>query len=242
MNDIIDTQILLLWNLYAGYLSYAAISIACGILLFYAINLVFAKSYHKRYEIISQYEITALWRSTVFLLSGAILYVVTTSDELTWLSLIFHVSIAVVTASLLGYALRYVLRFYYPFFIEKRLQKLRYRPRTSPDSRKMKLLSEEDEDLYLDEGMQAEEDVFSIDYDVWVDEVSGYTQIEKYSGKLFAVRCPRCTYCTMKAEKEEVTKTPNQNEKGSLIKFSLCKHCGHRISKEYSISPLKNVY
>ena len=30
----------------------------------------------------------------------------------------------------------------------------------------MKLLSEEEEDAYLDEGMQAEENVFSVDYDI----------------------------------------------------------------------------
>ena len=44
----------------------------------------------------------------------------------------------------------------------------------------MKLLSEDEEDVYLDEGMQAEENVFSVDYDVWIDEESGYTKIEKH--------------------------------------------------------------
>ena len=73
-------------------------------------------------------------------------------------------------AVILGVIVQNILKFYYPFFIEKRLKKLRYTPRTSPDGRKMKLLSEEEEDVYLDEGMQAEEDAFSVDYDVWIDE------------------------------------------------------------------------
>ena len=37
----------------------------------------------------------------------------------------------------------------------------------------MRLLSEDEEDVYLDEGMQAEENIFSVDYDVWIDEVTG---------------------------------------------------------------------
>jgi len=42
--------------------------------------------------------------------------------------------------------------------IEKRLKVLRYKPRISPKTGKpMKLLSEEEEDVHLDEGMQAEE-------------------------------------------------------------------------------------
>ena len=34
----------------------------------------------------------------------------------------------------------------------------------------MRLLREDEEDIHLNEGMQAEENVFSIDYDVWIDE------------------------------------------------------------------------
>ena len=47
-----------------------------------------------------------------------------------------------------------MLKFYFPFFIEKRLKKLRYSPRISADGNIMKLLSEEEEDVYLDEGMR----------------------------------------------------------------------------------------
>ena len=51
----------------------------------------------------------------------------------------------------------------------------------------MKLLSEE-EDVYLDEGMQAEENAYSVDYDVWIDEKTGFTKIEKYNGRLHALK------------------------------------------------------
>ena len=39
----------------------------------------------------------------------------------------------------------------------------------------MKFVKEEEEDAYLDEGQQAEENVFSVDYDVWIDQETGYT-------------------------------------------------------------------
>ena len=51
-----------------------------------------------------------------------------------------------------------------------KLRKWRYMPRVGKNGVKLRLLSEEEEDVHLQEGMKAEESVFSIDYDVWVDE------------------------------------------------------------------------
>ncbi|MEL7146442.1 MAG: hypothetical protein AAFO69_08750, partial [Bacteroidota bacterium] len=124
-------------------------------------------------------------------------------------------------------------------FIEKRLKKLRYTPRISPDGRKMKLLSEEEEDVYLDEGMQAEEDAFSVDYDVWIDEVSGYTKIEKYNGRLHALQCPECNYQTLKVEREEIIQTPTAEDEGELMKYYQCGYCGYKERKSFKIAPTR---
>ena len=57
----------------------------------------------------------------------------------------------------------------------------------------MKLLTEEEEDVYLDEGMRAEEDVFSVDYDVWVTEKGDDILILKYKKLLSKYsKCPKC--------------------------------------------------
>jgi DNA-directed RNA polymerase subunit RPC12/RpoP len=128
--------------------------------------------------------------------------------------------------------LQNLLKFYYPFFIEKRLKVLRYKPRVSPKTGKpMKLLSEEEEDAYLDEGMQAEENVFSVDYDVWKDEETGFIKIEKYSGHLHAIQCPECNYQTFKVTREEIVKTPSPTEEGELVKHYTCSYCGHKGKK-----------
>lgn len=95
----------------------------------------------------------------------------------------------------------------------------------------MKLLSEEEEDAYLDEGMQAEENVFSVDYDVWKDEETGYIKIEKYSGHLHAIQCPECNYQTFKVVKEEIIKAPTATEEGELLKHYQCGYCGYKAKK-----------
>ena len=102
----------------------------------------------------------------------------------------------------------------------------------------MKLLSETEEDVYLDEGMQAEEDVYSIDYDVWVDEETGFTKIEKYSGHLHASQCPECDYQTLRVEKEEIISRPTYTEEGELIKHFRCSYCGYNAQNTYKIGKM----
>ena len=239
MMEKIDAQVLATWNQYVGYIAYATFSIGTGIFIFYMGSLVLATSYKKRYDTISMHEISYLWRASLCLLIGSVLYVATTASSSSWLSLLcVRIFSPAILALIIGYALHYVLKFHYPFYIEFRLKKLRYRPRISPDGRKMKLLGEEEEDVYLDEGMQAEEGVSSIDYDVWVDEVSGYIKIEKYYGRLHAEQCPECQYRTFRVEREEVSKVPTRNERGVLVKHFYCKYCGHRLQRDFKLAQL----
>jgi hypothetical protein len=97
----------------------------------------------------------------------------------------------------------------------KKAKKIEVHPKGFSERRanQMKLLSEEEEDVYLDEGMQAEENVFSVDYDVWIDEETGYTKIEKYAGHLHALQCPECNYQTLKVVKEEILESPTEMKK-----------------------------
>ena len=102
----------------------------------------------------------------------------------------------------------------------------------------MKLLSEEEEDVHLDEGMQAEEEVFSVDYDVWVDEETGYTKIEKYQGNRHAQQCPSCNYYTLKVDVEEIISSPTLAESGELVKHFKCSYCKHRSRKNFTVAKL----
>ena len=100
-----------------------------------------------------------------------------------WFGVRIFISLA--GALLVGYTALLILQYYYPTQMHKKLKKLRYLPRINPENgNKMRLLGEHEEDVHLEEGMQAEENIFSVDYDVWVDESTGYNKIEKYPGHL----------------------------------------------------------
>ena len=127
---------------------------------------------------------------------------------------------------------------YYPRVLSEKLKKLRYKPRRHPETgNMMKLLSEEEEDKYLDEGMQAEENVFSVDYDVWIDEATGKTIIEKYEGHLEAFTCENCGFATMRIIKEEIIE---EDEEGNEKVKQKCK-CSYCNSEEEKVISAKKA-
>ena len=183
------------WNAWGRNIAIAFILFAVFRIAYHYLKLVTIKDFKMRYDFISQNEISALWTATILFLIGAGVMANSFISEIGVFWFIIRGFVTLVVAFLIGVIVNNMLKFYYPFNLEKRLKKLRYKPRISPKTGKpMKLMSEEEEDVYLDEGMQAEEDVFSIDYDVWLDEETGFTKIEKYSGHLHAEECPECGY------------------------------------------------
>lgn len=227
------------WNYWGGIVAYIFLSLAVLRLLVYSIKLMGIKDLKGKYDYVNQNEINALWQSTVLFIFGIGLLANTFVGEIGLFWMIIRGFVTLSIAFIIGVIANNMLKFYYPFYVEKKLRRLRYQPRISPKTGKeMKLMEESDEDVYLDEGMIAEEQVFSTDYDVWVDEESGFTQIEKYSGHLHASQCPECNYQTLKVEKEEIITRPTYNEEGELIKHSQCGYCGHNEQAAYTIAKL----
>ncbi len=230
------------WNYWAKIIAIASFAISAFFSLRYYLKLLITKDPKTRYDLINEREISALRGGAVFLVIALAFFANSFLDQIGifWFSIrgISTVGFGVI----LGVILQNMLKFYYPFYVEKRLKKLRYKPRVSPKTGKeMKLLSEEEEDVYLDEGMQAEEDTFSIDYDVWVDEETGYTKIEKYSGHMHALQCPECNYQTFKVEKEEIIAQPTEIDEGELIKYFECGYCGHKESRNFKVAKIKHM-
>jgi hypothetical protein len=220
------------WNALATNLSYVFWAVALLVVIGYFVKLSTTNGNKNKYDFINRHEIKFLWIASIILLIGACIYgnsnIVKFSAVLFFVRAFMTIAFGMIAALII----QNLLKFYYPFFIEKRLKVLRYKPRISPKTGKpMKLLSEEEEDAYLDEGMQAEENVFSVDYDVWKDEETGHIQIEKYAGHLHAIQCPECNYQTFKITKEEITKNPTYNEEGEIIKHYLCGYCGYKAKK-----------
>ena len=241
MTSAISPDLLAAWNKYGFYMAVAIAGVGVLIMIGHYLKLLITRDYKTRYDYINMHEINLLWCGFLLILIGATLYANTLSSKITWLWFGVVLFMSSMLAMIIGVVIQNVLKFYYPFFIEKRLKKLRFSPRVSPDGRKMKLLSEEEEDVYLDEGMQAEENAFSVDYDVWIDEISGFTKIEKYNGRLHALRCSECNYQTLRVDREEVIQAASEVEEGELMKYCVCGYCGHKEKKSYKISKVKTA-
>lgn len=233
--EFIDT-----WNKWAKIIALTSFVISLVIFLRYWLQMVITKDPKTKYDLINLKEIRSLRSGSIFLI---ITLAFLANAFLNGIGMFWMVIRSFVTLSLsvvIGVILQNILKFYYPFYIEKRLKKLRYKPRISPKTGlPMKLLSEEEEDVYLDEGMQAEENAFSVDYDVWVDEETGYTKIEKYSGHMHALQCPECNYQTFKVEREEVLAQPTEFEEGELVKYFECGYCGHKEARKFKVSKIR---
>jgi hypothetical protein len=231
-----------MWNTWGRIIAFVLLGIAALILLYHLSMLLLIRDYKKRYDYINKYEISNLWYASVVLIFAVGIYINTlvVEGELIWV--LVRIFVTIMMGLIVGVIISNILKFYYPFYVEKRLKRLRYTPRISPKTGKpMKLLSEEEEDVYLDEGMQAEENVFSVDYDVWIDDDSGYTKIEKYAGHLIALQCPECNYQTLKVVKEEILESPTELDEGELMKFYKCSYCGYKERKAFRIARLRSV-
>lgn len=238
MNEI-SPELLEMWNSYARYIAIAFAGLGVLIVFYHLFRLASIKEQKDKYDYINTSEIKLLWYASLLLIIGAALYSNTLVKESGYLWFFVRIFISSMMGIIVGVIVQNVLKFYYPFYIEKRLKKLRYSPRISPDGKKMRLLSEEEEDVYLDEGMQAEENAFSVDYDVWIDEESGYTKIEKYNGRLHALKCSECNYQTLKISNEEIIVEPTEDSPGEMVKHYTCGYCGHKERKTVFLSRLR---
>lgn len=140
-------------------------------------------------------------------------------------------------AVLVTYVAFMILKYYYPTLLAYKLRKWRYIPRVNPKTgNKMRLLTEEEEDVHLSEGMQSEENIFSIDYDVWIDEKSGDVKIEKYNGRLIASQCGNCGFYTMRVWKEEVSQKGEDGSPQEIIKHYRCGYCKTVRATAFNVS------
>jgi hypothetical protein len=226
--------------LYGAFAMFAA-----GILLyiFHLIKISSIQTYKDKYDYISRREIKTLEITFILIALGVAMlinrYGMDKIDEMgVWFFVRLFISFA--GGTLVGYIAFLILEYYYPGRVDKKLKKWRYMPRVNPKTgNKMRLLAEHEEDVHLDEGMKAEEDVFSIDYDVWIDEQTNDVLVEKYQGHLQALECGNCGFYTLKVVREEVTQKPTFNDPGELIKHYECSYCKSVRATAFKISTME---
>ena len=226
-------------------LAIAAVISAFGFVAYHFISLKGANTYKQEFDYRARYQSKIIWYT--FLCSLITIKLMVDSmlpfheeDKYAIPLYLSGLFTSTMFAVIIAYAFHKWLDIYYPAKLNKKLMELRYIPRISPNSDKpMKLLSEEEEDVHLSVGMQAEEDVFSIDYDVWVDEETGYIEIEKYEGKYKAETCPECNFLTLRDIRDEIIESPSTEEPGRLLKHFHCNNCGYREKRFYKIAKLE---
>jgi hypothetical protein len=216
-----------------------------GILVYlgHKIKIAAIAGFREKYDYINRREIKNYELVFVFFALGVAMVINRYGmDKLGKVEVWFFVRLfmSVAGAILVGYVAYLVLEYYYTKPLHKKLVKWRYMPRVNPKTgNKMRLLAEHEEDVHMDPGMKAEEDVFSIDYDVWFDEASGDVLIEKYQGHLEALQCNNCGFYTMKVVREEITQKATTTEPGELIKHYECSYCKSIRATAFKISTME---
>jgi hypothetical protein len=226
------------WDQYMVFAGSAALIIGVLIFLYYEFRVLQLKDYKDKYDYVNTHEIRFFWYAIFVFIIAAFFYsnTVLTDRVLLHGTLWFWVRLFItVSMTFIAYFFfSSIVRIYYPRQLDKRLRKIRSKPRVSPAGNQMRRLSEEEEDHHLDSDQIAEEtsEIHSVDYDVWLDEKTGFKKIEKYMAYQHAEECSECGYFTMRINNEEIEKRPTLDETGLLLKHFRCTYCRHREVRE----------
>ncbi len=117
------------------------------------------------------------------------------------------------------------------------LRKLRRQPRYSRvNGKPMQLLSEKADDRFLEAGQVTEEEVGSVDYDVWVTEEEDDVLILRYARRFSKYRkCPKCRYRTYSVARTRVVKRATYRQAGKKEIVYACKNCRYSKTKYQTI-------
>src|SRR5258706_2132069 len=238
--EVAPSPFLTTWNdaMFIAVILSAALTVL--VYLLYHLKVSLFKDPKKKFDYINANEIR--WYKRVFFFIGLTIACAINMygyGRFTELDLMFFVRLflSIAFATLISYVATLILQYYYPTKLNFKLRKLRYSPRINPkNGHKMRLLSEDEEDVHLNEGMQAEENIFSIDYDVWVDESTGDVKIEKYDGHLVALQCNNCGFYTMKVLREEISEKNEDGSPKELIKHYQCGYCKNIRATAFNVT------
>lgn len=230
------------WNQYMFYGVFATLALGVLIFLFYEFKVLQIKDYKDKYDYVNLHEIRYFWYAVIsFLLAGAfaintIATTVILDNGTRWFFVRLFISACFVV---IGYFVFHsLIRIYYPKKLSRRLNKYRNAPRISPDGNVMRKLAEEEEDVHMERSMIEEEEIQVVDYDVWLDEKTGYKKIEKYVVHDETAECPECGFYTLAIGSEEIGKAPTNAESGLVIEHLECSYCGHKEKREVVVSNL----
>lgn len=124
------------------------------------------------------------------------------------------------------------------FILKKVMHDLRHKPRFGPETgQPMHILSEEEEDVFLESGQITEEEIGSVDYDVWVTDDLEEVQILRYERRFTKYsRCPECKFKAWFHAKTDTVKAATYSSAGKGVRIYQCKNCGFEKKKYFTIA------
>jgi hypothetical protein len=235
---------ILAWDRYLAMAAYVCVAFSVIILLYHEFRVFQIKDNKEKYDYVNLHEITYFWYAVMGVILGVAFYVnaltsfMNFATPTTWFYVrMFMMASFIVVAYFIFFSL---VRIYYPRYLEKKLTKLRNKPRISPDGNIMRKLKASEEEAHLEADQLAEQkEIHSVDYDVWLDEKTGYKKIEKYISYHHSEECPECGYVTLKIDNEELIEAPKATTSGILVKHLKCTYCGHREAREVIVAALQ---
>ncbi len=116
------------------------------------------------------------------------------------------------------------------FFIKRMMNKFRNAPRFSAlNGKPMHKLNEEEDDQFLTEGQIMEEEIGSVDYDVWVTDDHDDILILRYAARFSKYkRCPECGFITYHHSRTRTVRHATYSSTGKQEVIHRCKHCNYR--------------
>ncbi|HMQ49078.1 MAG TPA: TPM domain-containing protein [Saprospiraceae bacterium] len=123
------------------------------------------------------------------------------------------------------------------FYLKYRLNYLRNHPRYGKESGlPMHKLSEAEDDAFLEYGQITEEEIGSVDYDVWVTDDQKEVLILRYTTRFTKYsNCPKCNYRTYYHSHSKVIQAATYSHSGLSEQTFLCKNCHYNQVKRVVI-------
>ena len=117
------------------------------------------------------------------------------------------------------------------------LQHWRNSPRTCRRcGAKMHKVDEVNDNNYLSPGQDLEEQLGSVDYDVWVCPQCNEVDIEPYVSRTSAYKaCPRCGVHAYALTRDRIVQSPTTRTKGVGVREYTCRNCGYHHDDHYDI-------
>ena len=230
------------YNIIVVYASMAFLAAAVLITATYFIRLISMRNPSDKYEFVSKYEAKYFFYTVIAAITAFAIYANILLRPLLETSGIFEVVVILLVTAVMGFAFGYVAYIYdnlvYSSIVENRLIKIRFNPRTSKSGQKMRLLTEDEEDLHLTEEMIKDEENLKFEYDVWLDEANGEKHIEKYNIHFHALVCDKCEFRTLTSTGEDIEIHPTLETEGRLVTQYKCANCSYTKEVETRIPTL----